>query len=363
MMAKATCLVGLDVHTRQTHAALLDSRTGEINVRRLIGMPEAAVLPYLEHLGGGVLAAYEAGPTGFGLAREANKRGLEVRVVAPGSIPKGAGDRVKTDRRDAVRLVRLLAAGELRFAFVPTVEDEAFRDLIRCIEDLRGDLMRARHRLSKFLLRRGRRYEEKSTWGSTHLRWLKAIGFDDGCSQATFVDYLASVQLLGGRRATLLEVLDAQVPGCSYAPTIARMRCFRGIDTLSAAGLCAEVGSFERFPKPGLLSGFLGIVPSERTSDTKRRQGAITKAGPGHARRLLIEAAHQYRRRPAIGETLARRQQGQDPRIIEIAWRAQRRLYQRWQHLREARRKPAGVVAIAVARELAGFLWEAAVLD
>jgi transposase len=348
MTAKATCLVGLDVHARQTHAALLDSRTGEINVRRLIGMPEAAVLPYLEHLGGGVLAAYEAGPTGFGLAREANKRGLDVRVVAPGSIPKGAGDRVKTDRRDAVRLVRLLAAGELRFAFVPTVEDEAFRDLIRCIEDLRGDLMRARHRLSKFLLRRGR---------------LKAIGFDDRCSQATFVDYLASVQLLGGRRATLLEVLEAQVPGCSHAPTIARMRCFRGIDTLSAAGLCAEVGSFERFPKPGLLSGFLGIVPSERTSDTKRRQGAITKAGPGHARRLLIEAAHQYRRRPAIGETLARRQQGQDPRIIEIAWRAQRRLYQRWQHLREARRKPAGVVAIAVARELAGFLWEAAVLD
>ena len=363
MAVKATCLVGLDVHARQTHAAVLDASTGEIDVKRLIGMPEAAVLPYLEHLGGGVVAVYEAGPTGFVLAREANRRGLDVRVVAPGSIPKGAGDRVKTDRRDAVRLVRLLAAGELRFTFVPTVEDEAFRDLIRCIEDVRGDLMRARHRLSKFLLRRGRRYEEKSTWGSTHLRWLRAIAFDDGCSEATFVDYLASVELLGGRRATLLEVLETQISGCSHAPTIARLRCFRGIDTLSAAGLCAEVGSFARFSKPGLMSGFLGIVPSERTSDTKRRQGSITKAGPGHARRLLIEAAHQYRRRPAIGQTLARRQQGQDPRIIEIAWRAQRRLYQRWQHLREARRKPAGVVAIAVARELAGFLWEAAVLD
>ena len=318
-MAKAMTLVGLDVHARQTHAA--------------------------------VLAVYEAGPTGFVLAREANRRGLDVRVVAPGSIPKGAGDRVKTDRRDAVRLVRLLAAGELRFTFVPTVEDEAFRDLIRCIEDLRGDLMRARHRLSKFLLRRGRRYEEKSTWGSTHLRWLRAIAFDDGCSEATFVDYLASVELLGGRRRTLLEVLETQVPGCAHAPTIARLRCFRGIDTLSASGLCAEVGCFARFPKPGLMSGFLGIVPSERTSDTKRRQLSITKAGPGHARRLLIEAAHQYRRRPAIGETLARRQQGQDPRIIEIAWRAQRRLYQRWQHLREARRKPAtGPCVLAVSR-------------
>ena len=161
----------------------------------------------------------------------------------------------------------------------------------------------------------------------------------------------------------MLEVLETQIPDCSHAPVIARLRCFRGIDTLSAAGLCAEVGSFDRFPRPSLMSGFLGIVPSERTSDTKRRQGSITKAGPGHARRLLVEAAHHYRRWPTIGATLVRRQQGQDPRIIEVAWRAQRRLYQRWQHLREGRRKPAGVVAIALARELAGFLWEAATLD
>jgi transposase len=306
---------------------------------------------------------YEAGPTGFGLARQARARGLDIRVVAPGSIPKGPGDRVKTDRRDAIRLVRLLAAGELRFAFVPSVEDETFRDLIRCIEDVRGDLMRARHRLSKFLLRRGQRYEQATTWGTRHLRWLRAVSFDDACSNAAFADYLASVELLAGRRATMLEVLERQIPESSHAHVIARLRCFRGIDSLSAAGVCAEVGSFDRFPKPSLVSGFLGIVPSEHTSDLKRRQGAITKAGPGHARRLLVEAAHHYRRRPAIGATLARRQEGQDPRIIEIAWRCQRRLYERWQHLREQRRKPAGVVAIAVARELAGFLWEAATLD
>lgn len=144
---------------------------------------------------------------------------------------------------------------------------------------------------------------------------------------------------------------------------IARLRCFRGIDTLTAAGGCAEVGSFQRFSKPTLLSGFLGIVPCERTSDLKRRQGSITKAGPGHARRLLVEAAHHYRHRPAISDTLARRQSGQDPRIIEIAWRAQRRLHQRWQRLHTERRKPAGVVTIAVARELTAFLWEAATLD
>jgi transposase len=331
-------------------------------VRRLVGAPEEVVV-FLERVPGPIVAVYEAGPTGFGLVREARARGLDVRVVAPGSIPKGPGDRVKTDRRDAIRLVRLLGAGELRFAFVPSVDDECFRDLIRCIEDARGDLMRARHRLSKFLLRRGHRYQEARAWSLKHERWLRALHFQDRCSQASFADYLASVELLVGRRATMLEVLEQQIPECSHAQVIARLRCFRGIDTLSAAGLCAEVGSFQRFPRPTLISGFLGIVPSERTSDTKRRQGAITKAGPGHARRLLVEAAHHYSRPPTIGATLARRQQGQDPRVIEIAWRAQRRLHARWQHLRTERRKPAGVVAIAVARELAGFLWEAATLD
>lgn len=362
MAMKATCLVGLDVHARQTHAAVLDLRSGELVVRRLVGAPEEAVA-FLEGVPRPVVAVYEAGPTGFGLAREARRHGLDVRVIAPGSVPKGPGDRVKTDRRDAIRLVRLLAAGELRFVFVPSVEDEAFRDLIRCIEDVRGDLMRARHRLSKFLLRRGHRYAEARAWTVRHRRWLRALNFEDCCAQAAMADYLAAVEFLAGRRATLLEVLDQQVPECAHAPVIARLRCFRGIDTLSAAGLCAEVGSFTRFPKPALASGFLGIVPSERTSDTRRRLGAITKAGPGHARRLLVEAAHHYRRPPAISQTLARRQQGQDPQIIEIAWRAQRRLYQRWQHLGHQRRKPAGVVAIAVARELAGFLWEAATLD
>jgi transposase len=362
MMVKATSLVGLDVHARQTHAAVLDLGSGELEVRRLVGAPEEVVV-FLERLAGSIVAVYEAGPTGFGLARVARARGIDVRVIAPGSIPKGSGDRVKTDRRDAIRLVRLLAAGELRFAFVPSIEDEAFRDLIRCIEDARGDLMRARHRLSKFLLRRGHRYQEARAWSVKHQRWLRALSFQDGCSHASFADYLAAVELLAGRRATLLEVLEQQIPECSHAPVIARLRCFRGIDTLTAAGVAAEVGSFQRFPKPALLSGFLGIVPSEHTSDLKRRQGAITKAGSSHARRLLVEAAHHYHREPTIGETLARRQAGQDPRIIAIAWRAQRRLYQRWRHLRDERRKPAGVVAIAVSRELAGFLWEAATLD
>jgi transposase len=362
MATKAMTLVGLDVHARQTHAAILDPASGELRVSRL-RMPAVEVAAFLEGLGPRTLAVYEAGPTGFGLARAAAERGIDVRVVAPGSIPRGSGDRVKTDRRDAVRLVRLLAAGELSFAFVPSVADEQFRDLVRAIEDGRGDLMRARHRLSKFLLRRGERYVGPgSAWTAKHMAWLRALRFEDGCSQATLVDYLAAVELLIVRRASLITTLESAIAQSSHAAVIGRLRCFRGIDTLSAAGLCAEIGNFARFAKPALLSGFLGVVPSERTSDVKRRQGSITKAGPPHARRMLVEAAHHYRHPPRIGDTLARRQHGQDPRIIAIAWRAQRRLHARWQHLHGQRRKPSGVVAIACARELAAFLWEAATL-
>lgn len=362
-MAKAMTLVGLDVHARQTHAAVLDPATGEVGVRKLRMTPEE-VVSFLERLGPAVRAVYEAGPTGFGLARAARERGIDVRVAAPGSIPTGRGARVKTDRRDAARMVRLLAAGELSFAFVPTVEEECFRDLVRAIEDVRGDLMRARHRLSKFVLRRGERYPGPGgAWTKRHMAWLRAQAFEDACSRATFTDYLAAVELLVGRRGGLLATLEQAILASSHAAAIGRLRCFRGIDTLSAAGLCAEVGDFRRFARPKLLAGFLGIVPSERTSDSKRRQGSITKAGPGHARRLLVEAAHHYRYPPRIGDTLARRQHGQDARVLEVAWRAQRRLHQRWQHLYRERRKPAGVVAIACARELAAFLWEAATFD
>ena len=360
-MANSISLVGLDVHAAQTHAAVLDLSTGELRRRRLNG-PPGEVVGFLASLPGPVRAVYEAGPTGFGLARAAREIGIDVQVVAPGKIPRAAGDRVKTDKRDAERLVRLLAAGELRFAFVPTVADEQFRDLIRAIEDVRGDLMRARHRLSKMLLRREVRWDGPgSAWTITHMRWLRSLRFADVCSQATLVDYLSSVEMLLARRQALLVALEQAIPDTRHAPVIAALRCFRGIDTLSAAGLCAEVGDWTRF-RPKQLSGFLGVVPSERTSDTKRRQGSITKTGSSHARRLLVEAAHHYRHQPAIGYALAKRQDGQDPRVIAVSWRAQHRLSQRWRMLHGQRRKPAGVVAIACARELAAFCWEAATL-
>jgi transposase len=355
--------VGLDVHAEQTQAAVLDPATGELSLRRLKG-PPLGVLDFLAGLGPRACAVYEAGPSGFVLARAAAERGLDVRVVAPGLIPRKSSDRVKTDRRDAARLARLLAAGELSFVRVPTDAEERFRDLVRAREDLRCDLMRARHRLSSFLRRRGLRFPGPgNSWTREHRRWLNKLRFDDPASETTFIDYLAALEALPQRCQSLEQALAELAPSSPFAGTIARLRCFRGIDTLSAAGISAEVGDFRRFAHPRLVSGYLGLVPSERTSDEKRRQGSITKAGPAHSRRLLVEAAHHYRHQPRLDERLAARQAGQDARVCQIAWRAQRRLHGRWRALALARGKPAGVVAVACARELSSFLWEAAVLE
>lgn len=355
--------VGLDVHAGQTHLCALDAVSGEVSRARVDGPPEA-VLPRLEGLGGEMTAAYEAGPTGFGLSRAAAERGLDVRVIAPALIPRAPGDRVKTDRRDAERLARLLAAGELRFVRVPSPAEESFRDLVRCRDDLRGDLMRARHRLSKLLLRQGVGYPGPGgNWTRRHLAWLGRLSFEERAMQATFVDYLAAIQALEERRGVLEGTIAGLAMSGAFARQVERLRCFRGIDTLTAAGLCAEIGDFRRFERPAQLAGYLGITPSEQTSNERRRLGGITKAGPSHARRLLVEAAHHSSRRPRLSPKLRRRQEGQDPRVCAVAWRAQRRLHARWSHLRLRRGKPGGKVIVACARELSGFLWEAAMID
>lgn len=354
--------VGLDVHALRTTAAALDPQTGEVWIKNLEGTVDG-IVEFLGGLGPRTQAVYEAGPTGFHLARKAEQRGIDLRVVAPGLIPRKPTDRVKTDRRDAMRLARLLAAGELSFARVPSIEEEAFRDLIRAREDLRRDLTAVRRRLGFFLLRRDVRWQGRTgPWTGPYLEWLRSLTFADPASRSTLIDYVCAHDALVQRKSALEAALQDAVPESPYADTIARLRCFRGIQTLTAAGLCAEIGHFERFPHPKLVGSFLGLVPSEHTSDTKRRQGAITKAGSSHARWLLVESAHHYRRKPAVYRDLARRQQGQDPRVCQVAWRAQRRLHQQWHKLRLQRRKPAGVVVIAQARELTTFLWEAATL-
>lgn len=353
--------VGLDVHANQSAGAVFDSATGEVRSRSFPGRPHE-VLPWLCELPEPIRAVYEAGPTGYGLARRARAAGIDMQVCAPGMITRAPCDRIKTDKRDALKLARLHAAGELKLVHVPQLEHEQLRDLSRCRDDIRGDLMRARHRIGKFLLRREIYFQGRgNSWTRKHRTWLASLRFADRPSELTFADYLHCHDVLLARRDTLDRAIE-EIAACSpWTPIIARLRCLHGIDTLSAFGLCGEVCDFERFAKATSFSAYLGLVPSEHSSGEKRRQGAITKAGSSHARRLLVEAAHHYARPPRIGEALQRRQADQEPWVIDLSWRAQRRLHDRWRHLKADRQKHGGITATAVARELAHYCWELAV--
>ena len=352
--------VGVDVHARESTLAVFDQATGEVTTRRVVGYPHE-LLPWLRGVQRPARMVYEAGPTGYGLARRALAEGIELGVCAPGKTERPPVDRVKTDKRDAIRLARLLAAGELTLVTIPSVQREQLRDLVRCREDIRVDLMRARHRIGKFLLRREIYWDGSGqAWSRKHHAWLTSVRFADQASAATLADYLHAHDVLIARRDLVEAELAKVALTATCAGTVARLRCLRGIDTLSALGLCAEIGEWERFDHPDQLSAYLGIVPSERTSGQQRRLGSITKSGSTHARRLMIEAAYHYRRGPAVGEALERRQRSQAPEIINISWRAQRRLNARWRQLKDARKKPNGIVVVAIARELAAYCWEIA---
>jgi transposase len=354
-MAKARSLVGLDVHASKIVAAVLDGETGELAYFRMGGVAAAAA-GFCAGLPGPVRAAYEAGPTGYGLARELARRGVECVVAAPSKIPRGSGDRVKTDRRDAEHLVRLLLAGELHPVRVPGPEEEALRDLVRAREAVRVDLMRCRHRLSKLLLRHGIRFEDGRAWTDRHRHWLARIALEWPAAQTTLSDAIGAVDALEHRRGQLEHEIVVLLPDSPWAVQASRLRCLRGVDTLTAVGLCAEIGDFARFAKAPQLMHYLGLTPSEDTTGESRRLGQITKAGSGHARRLLVEAAWHYRSRPTIGHALSDRQHGQPPEAIAIAWSAQRRLHRVWTRL-EQRTKRRTIISVAVARELAGFCW------
>jgi len=353
-MAKARTLVGLDVHAAKIVAATLDGETGELRSFGLPGCP-VETAKFCAALPAPVRATYEAGPTGYGLARELARREIECVVAAPGKIPRAATDRVKTDRRDAEHLVRLLLAGKLHPVRVPGEREEAMRDLVRAREDIRSDLMRARHRLSKLLLRHGLRFDGDA-WSERHRVWLGSIELQERAAQATFCDYHGAIEALLHRRAELEREIEALIPDSAWEREVGRLRCLRGIDTLSAVGLCAEVGDFARFERAGQLMSYVGLVPSECSSGEQRRLGSITKTGSRHARRLLVEAAWHYRRAPRIGRGLERRQERQPAAAIAISWSAQRRLHRTWERLRAKGKRPV-VVAVAAARELAGFCW------
>jgi transposase len=356
-VTKVRTWVGLDVHAAKVVACVVDAESGEMSVRRLPG-DTTKVVSFCAGLAGPTRVAYEAGPTGFGLSRALHAAGIGCVIAAPGKIERPAQDKVKTDRRDAERLVRLLMIDSLYAVQVPTSEEEALRDLVRAREDLRGDLMRARHRMGKLLLRHDVRYDGTSdTWSHRHRQWLSMVRLPERGAQATLLDYLGAIDALIIRRDQLEAMIAELAPLSPWAEAIARLRCMRGIDTLSAVGLCAEIHGFERFEHPNQLMSYVGLVPSEHSSGQTRRQGAITKSGSQHARRLLVEAAWHYRHPPRLGTRLKARQVDQPATVIAIAWKAQQRLHQTWRRLDTKRRKRKTIVAAAVARQLAGFCW------
>jgi transposase len=354
-MAKAKSLVGLDVHATKIVAAVLDAETGQLQ-RFVMGGDTVAAAGFCAGLPRPVRVAYEAGPTGYGLARELIKRGVECVVAAPSKIPRASGDRVKTDRRDAEHLVRLLLAGKLHPVRVPGDEEEALRDLVRARDGVRMDLMRARHRLSKLLLRHGIRFDDGKAWTDRHRQWLASVTLAWPAAQMTLLDLQGAIDALAHRRDALERQIVALLPGCPWQVQVGRLRCLRGVDTLTAVGLCAEIGDFGRFARAEQLMSYIGLVPSESTTGQQRRLGSITKTGSRHARRLLVEAAWHYRPRPNIGRALSDRQADQPPEAIAIAWSAQRRLHRTWTRL-EQRAKRRTIIAVAAARELAGFVW------
>src|SRR5437667_4802099 len=283
---------GLDVHARSTHGAAIDVLGGELR-RVRFGPGSEPVVAWLGELPQPVYACYEAGPTGFALYRAAVEAGLRVDVIAPSKTPRAPGDRIKSDRKDAELLARLLLAGQLKTVTVPSATVEAARHLCRAREQVRSDLMRCRHRVSKLLLLHGRVYPEPTTWNQRHRRWLGGQRFDEAVAELAYLDTLAAVDGLVARKAALDERLSRLALEGEWAETVARLRCFRGIDTLSAFALALEIGDFCRFQRPAQLASWLGLVPALDQSGESRRQGAITKTDSSYARRLPVDAAWQ----------------------------------------------------------------------
>lgn len=352
MDESTTVTVGLDVHARSVRLAAV--RADELLDERTLAYDHEEVERALRRWPM-VRCCYEAGPTGFGLYRHLVEGGIDCSVVAPGLVPQRPGDRIKTDPRDARRLARLLAGGLLEPIHVPSPELEAARDLVRAREDARLDRMRDRHRLSKFCLRQGRRLPGLS-WGVARRKWLSEQRFPFPAQQQSFDTYVHALDLVDARIGALERAIAETAEQEPWRELVARLRCLRGVDTLTALGIVAEIGDFGRFQTAEEFMAFIGLVPSEHSSGEQRRRGSITKVGNSHVRRLLVEAAWHARLRPKVGYELARRQRGQDALVVERAWRCQRRLYQRWQRM-AGRGKPHPKIVVACARELAGFVW------
>lgn len=353
--------VGLDVHARSVVAAALDAETGEIRRARLTPAHED-LQRWLRELDGPVAVTYEAGPTGFGLARFLHGRGIECRVAAPSKLQRPAGDRVKTDARDALHLARLLHLGEIVDVTVPSVGQEAARDLVRAREDCRADLMSARHRVSKLLLRQGIVYSGGKAWNREHGTWLRAQRFEQRALQLAYDAAYETMELTVARRDRLDAAIAEMAADSEFTPVVDRLGCLRGVSTLTAFGLAVEIGDWQRLTGRS-IGAYLGLVPTESSSGARRSQGGITKTGNGHARRLLVEAAWHHRK-PYRGPGLdLRRRWDRAPAAAAARGHAaNRRLAGRWAAFDERKKKPV-VANAAIARELAGWCWSLAVLE
>jgi transposase len=351
--------VGLDVHARSVFGCALDGETGELIERRMTPA-HGEIIEWVQSLPGPVNAVYEAGPTGFGLARAFGAVGIDCQVLAPSKLIRPSGDRVKTDARDARHLARLVHLGEVVSVAIPTVTQEAARDLVRAREDCRGDLMSVRHRLSKLLLRQGIVYYGE-TWTGRHEQWLRQQRFDNLGQRAAFDAAFDAMLATVDRRDRLDDAIAEMAADSEFTDVVDRLQCLRGISTLTAFGLAVEIGDWHRFTGR-TIGAYVGLVPTEHSSGDTRSQGGLTKTGNTHVRRLLIESAWHHRRPYKPSQRLRRRWETATPAIRARSHAANRRLHTRWARFDHRHKRPV-IANAAVARELAGWCWSLAVLD
>lgn len=351
-------VVGMDVHKKTIVGAELLPGRDQITERPMIENKPEAIEKLVRRVTakGPVVFVYEAGPCGYAVHRQITQLGYRCEIIAPGMTPRRPGDRVKTDRRDAEKLARLFRAGELTVIHVPTREEEAARDLVRAREDAVADRLTARHRMNTFLLRQGRVFEDTHAWGVAHRQWLQSQRFEWPTQQATFEAYIRTLEQAEERLRELDGQLDVLAQSPAYQTRVRYLRCFKGVDTLIALTLLAEIQDFERFRQaPGFMN-FTGLTGSEYSSGDRIIRGGITKVGNSHVRRVLVEAAWHARRPHTLSLKLRDRRRGCPKEVVALAHRAQDRLHRKFWHLVQ-RGKPSQVAVVACARELAGFVW------
>jgi transposase len=357
--------VGLDVHKDTIVMAVAEAGTQPAEIYATLANDPPAVLSRMRKLGplGSMIVCYEAGPTGYELYRFLNAAGVQCHVVAPSMVPTQNGNRVKTDKRDARRLAHFLRSGDLTAIWVPDEHTESLRDLSRSRDDAKRAERTARHQLSKFLLRKGCRFEGKSHWTLMHWAWIKRQTFPHEAANRVLTDYIRAAEQATLRVLCLTADIDAMVGDWALAPLVKNLQAFRGVQLVTAAGLAAEVGDFHRFATAGKFMAFAGLIPSEHSTGTRRRQGGITKSGNRHLRRLLIEAGWHYYRTPLrVSAELHARREGVPQAVIDIADKALHRLGHKSYGMKQGT-KPPNKIVTALARELAGFLWAAARLS